>query len=353
MAKSKNKPKKNKKKGARRETAAEKAKKLARAKAKLEKKATGKKMKPLKKVVIPPRCNAHPVRPMAKFKTGGTLWAGGLAATRQAIKNRMITPELVIDLSGYLDDIAVEPVVAGNAIAKAILPKFLFNGVVKPPALLSIAWDDGGAPHELDANWWSILAKHLMTSKGDTLLCCQGGHGRTGTALSILLTLFGICGEDTERPDVVLYLRESYCSQAVETVPQLHYVEDMANTKTTAEPSDEFGWWINGGTDAKDQLELVKQDWWDEHDQTAAAIEFNAVEKPEVNGTTTNFGRGPDGTGTGTEAHITSTIVTEALRKAGGDFKGRVVHGVEEEDFIEEMENRHDNPQDFVGIKGA
>lgn len=57
-------------------------------------------------------------------------------------------------------------------------------------------------------------------------VCCVGGHGRTGTALSILASLTGRCESDP-----VAFVRKHYCEKAVESKGQIEYIEAMTGTK--------------------------------------------------------------------------------------------------------------------------
>jgi Swiss Army Knife protein, DSP-PTPase phosphatase domain len=50
-------------------------------------------------------------------------------------------------------------------------------------------------------------------------IACQGGHGRTGTALACLAILDGVPG-----PEAVAFVREHYARHAVETPAQRRYV---------------------------------------------------------------------------------------------------------------------------------
>jgi len=61
--------------------------------------------------------------------------------------------------------------------------------------------------------------------KGVTV-CCVGGHGRTGTALSILAGLTGRC-----KSDPVAFVRDNYCEKAVESKSQVKYIEHITGIK--------------------------------------------------------------------------------------------------------------------------
>ena len=58
---------------------------------------------------------------------------------------------------------------------------------------------------------------HENSKKGNILVTCMAGHGRTGMVLSIWAGLNGI-----ENP--IFYIRKEYCNSAVETVTQEMFV---------------------------------------------------------------------------------------------------------------------------------
>ena len=66
-------------------------------------------------------------------------------------------------------------------------------------------------------------------------VCCIGGHGRTGTALSILAGLTGKC-----KSDPVKFIRKHYCDKAVESVSQIKYIEEITGIKVDAKISKEI-----------------------------------------------------------------------------------------------------------------
>lgn len=96
------------------------------------------------------------------------------------------------------------------------------NKVTSP--WLDLFIGDYSAPWELDAEFWVSLAddvKRLLDDGTDILVCCYGGHGRTGLVLSILLGLI--------RPDLIEQcpiqtVRDIYCKHTTETRGQAEYV---------------------------------------------------------------------------------------------------------------------------------
>jgi hypothetical protein len=97
-------------------------------------------------------------------------------------------------------------------------------------AVMEIEWPDYGVP-TLTRPQWDAIVKAVLERGRPLMVCCVGGHGRTGTALSILLTLMGVVPEDA---DPVTFVRDAYCDEAVETVGQLNYVGRITGRKVTA-----------------------------------------------------------------------------------------------------------------------
>lgn len=123
-----------------------------------------------------------------------------------------------------------------------------FNRITKlhTGTTLKLTWPDGTAPSYDAAFWQSLILdlKDFATKKdASVLVSCQGGHGRTGTALTIIGCLLGLIPEKNEKEEVVCpvtWLREHYCHEAVEREAQLRYVEKMTGRKVTAEPEKTY-----------------------------------------------------------------------------------------------------------------
>lgn len=97
--------------------------------------------------------------------------------------------------------------------------------------IIKINWSDGDVPDMAEKDWRGLIEglKQLRQRLGkenlNVLVCCLGGHGRTGTALSILAALTGIA---SKKP--VTFIRKEYCNNAVETASQCNYIREMAKT---------------------------------------------------------------------------------------------------------------------------
>lgn len=121
--------------------------------------------------------------------------------------------------------------VAVNEGAAELIPLVLSMADWKEPPIIRIDWPDYGVP-ALPKEWWKLLVETLKGVEGDVAVCCQGGHGRTGTALAILATL---SGRVPKKADPVLWLRQKYCKEAVESASQLMYFTHVTGKKTSAE----------------------------------------------------------------------------------------------------------------------
>lgn len=96
---------------------------------------------------------------------------------------------------------------------------------------LSLHWDDGHVPPVSKVGWEEIV-RLLSMVNGDVGVYCVGGHGRTGTALSIIAGLAGLTTTDP-----VAFIRSIYDDRAVETKTQIEYVEKITGIKVEAEAS--------------------------------------------------------------------------------------------------------------------
>ena len=100
------------------------------------------------------------------------------------------------------------------------------------PTVVRLHWQDMTTP-TLSRDDWEWLAAKLAPLKR-LHVHCQAGHGRTGTTLAILATLWGAVPEG-QCP--VTWVRTMYCPQAVETKGQLDYVARITGRTVTAEPA--------------------------------------------------------------------------------------------------------------------
>lgn len=82
-----------------------------------------------------------------------------------------------------------------------------------------INWPDFGIV-SLPIEFWDQTIKWLKNNKLKLLVCCMGGHGRTGTAAACLL----IAGCGMKPKDAIKWVKENYCKDAIESVIQMKYI---------------------------------------------------------------------------------------------------------------------------------
>ena len=87
-------------------------------------------------------------------------------------------------------------------------------------------WPDFGLPTDSASVRRALAALLQRARTGERVeVGCLGGHGRTGTALACLAVL-----TDHSAGDAVNWVRQQYCSDAVETQEQETFVATMAPT---------------------------------------------------------------------------------------------------------------------------
>ena len=87
--------------------------------------------------------------------------------------------------------------------------------------VLKVDWADRCAPDVLP-EFWVELNKQIV---GDVMTCCQGGHGRSGTAFVCLLLANA---PDYDAKDAIIHLRANHCPRAIESAVQHNYIDDVA-----------------------------------------------------------------------------------------------------------------------------
>jgi hypothetical protein len=92
-----------------------------------------------------------------------------------------------------------------------------------PYTEIQLDWPDYGVVN-LPKEFWIKLLKHLEDNKLRMLVLCLGGHGRTGTALAVMMTM----ALDYTPDQAINWIRRHYCDHAIETKGQADYVSLMA-----------------------------------------------------------------------------------------------------------------------------
>jgi len=148
------------------------------------------------------------------------------------VKNNIDEWDMMIPLVGDYDSYIPKSYIHTNPEADDLLPADLTEPYI--PAILAIDWPDFGVPF-IPAVWWKGLVRFLETYDGDVVLFCQGGHGRTGTALTILACL----SQEELQTGIecpLFWLRDNYCEHAVETYDQVDYIERITEMQLWSQP---------------------------------------------------------------------------------------------------------------------
>lgn len=89
------------------------------------------------------------------------------------------------------------------------------------PRILTIDWKDREAP-DLAPGFWPALAGMVT---GKVMANCQGGHGRSGTAIVCLLMALNPA---YSAKDAIVHLRARHCPRAIESSQQHAYIDQVA-----------------------------------------------------------------------------------------------------------------------------
>jgi hypothetical protein len=95
---------------------------------------------------------------------------------------------------------------------------------------MSIDWPDYGIP-ALGRVIWDEIYQLIQRTPGKIAVYCEGGHGRTGTFLSIIAHRFGY-------REPVKHIRQVYCRKAVESLAQINYIKSFGITVKESPASD-------------------------------------------------------------------------------------------------------------------
>lgn len=185
----------------------------------------------LKEIPLPPPCHEG-VLPVFKYEHV-TFWGG---KAREVIQYDDWSLMLCFsDRASNWESNEPAPLVTSNTKARQILSPSLFQARSQAP-FIGIDWPDYHIP-DLDYDWWRTLVDDILRIEGDQVnvaMGCTGGHGRTGTALAILL---GLLYPDAKDDCVVEFIRKKYCDKVVESWAQIQYIEEVTALKVKARPS--------------------------------------------------------------------------------------------------------------------
>lgn len=126
--------------------------------------------------------------------------------------------DLVLDLAGVYHGSQSKLIKNGPANwlqLNDLIPK-------KAPAI-AFDWADGSAPYAPIAFWramWALLRDAATTTR-HIIVCCVGGHGRTGTAVAALILADDLT---MTAATATQWVRAHHCASAIETQAQEQYL---------------------------------------------------------------------------------------------------------------------------------
>lgn len=99
-----------------------------------------------------------------------------------------------------------------------------------PPLFVAFDWPDFSIPH-VSAEFWYAMITDIRTHGIKSISTqCAGGHGRTGVQLAILRYLLGTTEVRACYPtaaDLIDWVRDKHCDNAVEAKSQQEYIADV------------------------------------------------------------------------------------------------------------------------------
>jgi protein-tyrosine phosphatase len=87
-------------------------------------------------------------------------------------------------------------------------------------------WPDFGVV-TLPRKFWEQLIAHVIENKMRVLVFCEGGHGRTGTAVACMM----VVALDMKPDKAMEWIRKNYCFEAIESLAQEQYIRRVAATE--------------------------------------------------------------------------------------------------------------------------
>lgn len=164
-------------------------------------------------------CN-HGITPIFNLGENTEQQIEFCGATKDQIQTwELDATTLVLNVSGY------SMLTASNEMLRGpkefdILREYIPQQKVKE---LVLAWADGmsfGASAEFWQRFYDICRAEGYKK---VIVCCLGGHGRTGTALAALL----IANTEMDDFTAIDFIRKHYCDEAIETKAQENYLERL------------------------------------------------------------------------------------------------------------------------------
>lgn len=137
---------------------------------------------------------------------------------------KIMIGDVIIDLTGNKTlTTDIEP---QDPVAAKLFKKTIAADKGSGAAILHLYIPDGKIPYWSE-KIWKILAAEVTTILGsgkDILICCLGGHGRTGIAAAILGHLID---PDMAGDNPIQWVRNTYCEEVVENQDQIDYIHEV------------------------------------------------------------------------------------------------------------------------------
>lgn len=178
------------------------------------------------------------LRHSCRGHSGATAIVEGLGANPNSPKNKRVMKSVGGASGGDLDPACADFVVdcAGVYSASRTGPTFVdaencnerflsLENHVHAPDLLELNWRDMGIPPVGLGFWVQLWA---LLPMGHTIVCCHGGHGRTGTALAALALIADPASQAGSMIDMV---RADHCLSAIETSDQESYIFSLQEAR--------------------------------------------------------------------------------------------------------------------------
>lgn len=144
---------------------------------------------------------------------------GFFAATKHKLSHTLRGKTLVVDLTG--SGLVVSPVISKAPKGFEDLSQYS----LQYQDVISFNWDDYSIPRLRDEFWVAFIDKVMKSDFRNVVVCCAGGHGRTGTFLScVYAVVFKVSGWEA-----IYNIREIYCEEAVENLTQKNYIASIAS----------------------------------------------------------------------------------------------------------------------------
>jgi len=137
--------------------------------------------------------------------------------------------DLIMDCGDVLWESEIKGCLGGDQELVAALSKYAGTASTR---VLKVKWADRQEP-DVDPNFWPALAE-LLKEEGRKMFAqtgtpfrvlanCQGGHGRSGTAVVCLMMALS----DYSPLDAITHLRAIHCARAIESKAQHDYINTV------------------------------------------------------------------------------------------------------------------------------